>query len=90
MATKTEIIRKGLLASGWQRTDTRSARECYTKQVATVQRHPVTGERGPVTLKPMFLWLGKAASVRWADRNAFTDSYPVSGKMIARLEGLGK
>ena len=85
MATKTDTIRKGLLASGWVRTDTRSARECYTKQVATVQRNPATGLATPGALKPMWLWLGKAASVRWANSNSFTAAYPVHLRMVTRL-----
>ena len=84
MATKTETLRAGLLASGWQRTETRSSRECYTKICMIYTRLDARPQP-----ERMWLWLGTLGSLRWGTENAFTKSSKVGPNMAKRLLAAG-
>lgn len=84
MPTLTETLRRGLIAKGWKRCDTHSGRECFSKLVS------ISARQSDGTLKPKgsteaFIWLGSAGSARFATRNAFTESRPISAKYRAEL-----
>lgn len=84
--TKTEILRRGILASGWTKCETRSGRECYTKHVAIVDR--VT--RQPRGEQQMWMWLSEVATIRWHNRNAYSDSRSISPRHLAMLLAAGE
>lgn len=87
--TLTQTLRAGILASGWERTQTPSGRECYTK-MCNMGKRDDSGNFVKISEAPMWLWLGEAGSVRWAGKNAVTLSTPVGRGMKARLEAAGK
>lgn len=82
--TLTQTLRAGILASGWERTQTPSGRECYTK-MCNMGKRDDNGNFVKISEAPMWLWLGEAGSVRWAGKNAVTESYPIGKAMKQRL-----
>lgn len=52
MATKTEKLRKGLIALGYATIETKSSRECFAKEVAWKNRAP-----GEVKQGRHYVWL---------------------------------
>lgn len=87
--TLTQTLRAGILASGWERAQTPSGRECYTKMCSMGKRDE-SGNFVKTGEVRMWLWLGEAGSVRWASKKAVTLSYPVDARMKARLEAAGR
>lgn len=76
--TKTEQLRRGLLASGAKKLEAQPSRryEVFSLELATTVRDPSDGTTSSV-MREWFLFLGKGAGLRISKTPASSNSIPV-------------